>query len=59
MPPNDMAGASSCNIVCASLQEADFDILPLTNSEQEMKVLATQTKAPLVARTWSIQSYLK
>lgn len=45
------AKASVCNIMCASSKEADFDVPPLTDSEEETMILATQTEASLVAET--------
>ena len=51
--------ASSCNVVCASSREAETDVLLLTDSEEEMIVLATELNKPLVTETHSGQSYLK
>ena len=51
---------SSCNVVCASSQEAETDILSLTtDSEEETIVLAAKLNKPLVTETHSGQSYLK
>ena len=53
------AKASSCNVVCASSQEAETDVLSLTDSEEEMIILAAELNKPLVTETHSGQSYLK
>ena len=53
------AKASPCNVVCASSWEAETDVPSLTNSEEEIIVLAAEPNAPLVAETRSGQSYLK
>ena len=52
------AKASSCNVVCASSREAETDIPPLTDSEEETIVLAAEP-SQLVAETRSGQPYLK
>ena len=46
-------------MVCASSQEAKTDVPSLTDSEEEIIVLAVELNAPLVAETRSDQSYLK
>ena len=53
------AKASSCNVVCASSQEAETDVPSITDSEEETIVLAAELNKPLVAETRSGQSYLK
>ena len=52
------AKASSCNVVCASSREAETDIPPLTDSEEETIVLAAEP-GRLVTGTRSGQPYLK
>ena len=52
------AKASSCNVVCASSQEAETDVPSLTDSEEETVALITEPNQ-LVAETRSGQSYLK
>ena len=51
--------ASSCNVVCASFREAETDIPSLTDSEEEIIVLAVELNKPLVVETHLGQSYLK
>lgn len=48
----------SCNIICALLKDTDSDVPTLTDSDQEIIVLAAQAEPPLVAGTRSGQSYL-
>ena len=45
--------------MCASSREAETDVPSLTDSEEEMIVLAAELNAPLVVETRSEQSYLK
>ena len=49
------AKASPCNMVCASSREAETDVASLTDSEEEIIVLAAEPNASLVARTCSGQ----
>ena len=46
-------------MVCASSWEVETDVPSLTDSEEETVVLAAELNAPLVAETYSGQSYLK
>ena len=41
------------NVVCASSREAETDVPSLTDSEEEIIVLATELNIPLVAETCS------
>jgi len=45
--------------VCASSQEAETDVPSLTDSEEEIIILAAEFNEPLVAEIRSYQSYLK
>jgi len=53
------AKASPCNVVCVSSWEAETDVPSLTDSEEEIIVLAAELNAPLVDETHSGQSHLK
>ena len=50
---------SSCNVVCASSQEAETDVPSLTDSEEKTIVLAVELNKSLVTETHSGQLYLK
>ena len=45
--------------VCASSREAETDVPSLTDSEEEIIVLAAELNAPFVTETRTCQSYLK
>ena len=49
----------SYNVVCTSSREAETDVPSLTDSEEEIIVLAAEPNQLLVAETRSGQSYLK
>jgi len=53
------AKVSPCNVVYTFSKEAKTDVFSLTDSEEEIIVLAAELNAPLVAGTHSGQSYLK
>ena len=53
------ARASHYNVVSASSQEVETDVPSLTDSEEEMIVLATELNAPLIAETRLGQSYFR
>ena len=44
------AKASSCNVVCISSREAETNVPSLTDSEEEIIVLATEPNQPLVQK---------
>jgi len=46
-------------VVCASFREAKTDVATLTDSEEEIIIIAAEQNTPLVAGTWSGQQYLK
>lgn len=51
------AMSASCNIVSSSLEEAIFDVVPFSNSEDEEWILySTQIKMPLAAMTGEVIS---
>lgn len=43
--------ASSCHLLCTSSKEADSDVTPLTDPEEETVILAAEIGTPLVAET--------
>ena len=53
------AKVSSCNMVCASPQEAKTNVPSLTDSEKEIIVLTVELTKSFIAETHSGQSYLK
>lgn len=53
--PEGKLGASSCSVICALLNDAHSDVPPLTDSDQETIVLATQAETPLIASICSGQ----
>jgi len=47
------------NVVCASSREVKIDVPSLTDSEEDIIVLAAEPNAPFMVGTRSGQSYLK